>query len=693
MKNKILLYGLLLLVAGLFVTQTIAQKKTKPNIIFILTDDLGYGDVGAFFQKQRELSGDKSKPFLLSPNIDALAKNGAMLTQQYCNAPVCAPSRASIYTGVGQGNALVRDNQFDKALENNHTIATMLKQAGYATSLVGKWGLQGKTDHEPDWPAHPLKRGFDDYFGYMRHADGHEHYPYEGVYRGKKQVWHNNTNIAAELEKCYTTDLWTAYAKKWITDHEQKNAGQPFFMFLAYDAPHAVLELPTGAYPAGKGLKGGLQWLNKPGQMINSANGEVDSYFYPEYANATYDDDKNPGTPEKAWPETYKRYATAARRIDDGIGDIMQLLKDLKIDENTMVVFASDNGPSIESYLPKEYVPYQPTFFSSYGPFDGIKRDCWEGGVRMPSIATWPKHITAGKQITVASMLSDWAATFADIAGVPKPERMDGISLAPSLLNKGVQKTGQVYVEYFEGGKTPAFNEFEASRRGRKRDQMQMIRLGNYAGVRYQVKSAEDDFEIYDVIKDPKEATNLAGLPGFEKLQQQMKAKVLQIHKADSESVRPYDRALVPSVQPAVSLSKGINWQFFPGNFPWVVSEDGLKASSKGHATALSAAVGPDISGMILFEGYINIPADGEYLFSFTSSQKAYIRLHEAELFDADYGYRPGTALTHKVYLKAGYHPVKIYALRIQHQKSAVKLFVVSANNQQLAVDQILYGQ
>jgi arylsulfatase A-like enzyme len=528
----------------------------------------------------------------------------------------------------------------------------------------------------------------------MRHADGHEHYPYEGIYRGKKQVWHNNTNIAAGLEKCYTTDLWTAYAKKWITDHEQKNAAQPFFLFLAYDAPHAVLELPTGPYPAGKGLKGGLQWPNKPGQMINSATGTADSYFYPEYGNAVYDDDQNPATPDKPWPDTYKRYATAARRIDDGIGDIMQLLKDLKIDENTLIVFASDNGPSIESYLPKEYVPYKPTFFSSYGPFDGIKRDCWEGGVRMPSIASWPKHIKAGKQIDVPSMLSDWAATFADIAQIPKPERMDGVSLAPSLLNKGVQEKGQVYVEYFEGGKTPSFNEFETSRRERKRDQMQMIRFDQYAGVRYQIKSADDDFEIYDVIKDPKETNNLGNLPAFAEMQTRMKAKTLQMHKADTTSLRPYDKAPVPAVQTTTHLQKGINWQFFQGNFPWVVSEKGLKTVAKGRAATLSETVGPDASGMILFEGYINVPADGEYLFTFSSTQKAYIRLHETELFDADYGYRPGTALTHTVYLKAGYHPLKVYQQHKKGEKASLdlNLVAVSSNNQSLSIQDLLFA-
>ena len=261
------------------------HAQTKPNIIFILTDDLGYGDVGIFFQNQRQKLGDRSKPYELTPNLDAMAERGAKFTQQYCDAPVCAPSRASLLTGVNQGNANVRDNQFDKQLEDNHTLATVLKQAGYNTVAIGKWGLQGVKEECPNWPAHPLKRGFDTYYGYIRHRDGHEHYPLEGLYDGKKQVWSDYKEVSAGLSKCYTTDLWTAAAKKYIIAHQKgKDAAKPFFMYLAYDTPHAVIELPTQAYPKGGGLNGGIHWLGEPGHMINTATGTVDSYEYPAYA-------------------------------------------------------------------------------------------------------------------------------------------------------------------------------------------------------------------------------------------------------------------------------------------------------------------------------------------------------------------------------------------------------------------------
>ena len=339
-KDKLLMKRILLIVALLTAisitsvvaaqTNQTAPKAKKPNIIFILTDDLGYGDIGVFFQNQRKKANDRSEPWTYTPYIDHLALNGARLTQHYTGAPVCAPARSSLLLGMSQGHANVRDNQFDKALEDNHTLASTLRKVGYATAAFGKWGLQGDSrwDKNGDqWPAHPLNRGFDYFFGYMRHADGHEHYPKEGVYRGTKQVWDNRTNITDQLDKCYTADLWTARTKKWIIDYEKSHASDsPFFIYLAYDTPHAVLELPTQSYPAGGGLNGGLQWLGTPGHMINTASGKVDSWVHPDYANGTYDHDNNPSTPEVPWPDVYKRYATSVRRIDSEVGDIMQLL-------------------------------------------------------------------------------------------------------------------------------------------------------------------------------------------------------------------------------------------------------------------------------------------------------------------------------------------------------------------------------
>lgn len=641
----------------------VSYAQQKPNIIYILVDDLGYGDVGVFFQNQRKLSGDKSLPFELSPQLDKMAANGAILTQQYANAPVCAPSRASLLTGVNQGNATVRDNQFDKALDNNHTIATVLKQAGYRTTAIGKWGLQGDDEKDkPNWPAHPLKRGFDNYFGYMRHADGHEHYPVEGIYRGKKEIWADYTEVSKDYGKCYTTDLWTARAKNWITKFEnEKTDAKPFFMYLAYDAPHAVLELPTQSYPEEGGTNGGLKWIGKPGNMINTASGVVDSYIHPDYKNATYDDDHNPATPEIAWPDTYKRYATAVRRIDDAVGDLLKLLKDLKIDDNTLIVFSSDNGPSIESYLPKNYVANLPTFFSSYGPFDGIKRDCWEGGMRMPVIVQWVKHISPGKVVTTPSMLSDWLATFADAAKVSLPAKSDGVSLLPSLLGSGKQKESLVYSEYFEGGKTPSFNAFEKDKQGRKRNQKQMIRFGNLVGVRYDIKSATDDFEIYDVLNDPKQINNLATRAEYTAVQLKMKDRVLQLRTSLPDAKRPYDSTAIPPVVLKGTGKQGLKWHFVAGVFPWVIQTDNIKATQKGFSKSF-AVKEVKKEGSFMFTAYVKVPKTGSYVFTISGKQKAFVRLHDAAILDADFNYN-GKTLQKTVVLKEGYHPIKIYTI------------------------------
>ncbi|MEZ5395120.1 MAG: sulfatase-like hydrolase/transferase [Bryobacterales bacterium] len=563
-----------------------AQRATakKPNIIFVLVDDMGWGDVGVFWQNRRKQNDDRTEPWQSTPSLDALAASGALLTNHYTAAPVCAPSRASLLLGVSQGHSNVRDNQFDKALQDTYTLGSVLKGGGYHTAAIGKWGLQGggrDADGPDQWPAHPLNRGFDYYLGYIRHRDGHEHYPKEGVYRGAKEVWENRTNIADGLDKTYTADLWTAAAKRYITQQAQENANEPFFIYLAYDTPHAVLEAPTQAYPKGGGLKGGVQWVGEPGHMLNTSSGEVDSYIYPEYANATYDDDDNPATPEVHWPETYQRYASSCRRIDDGVGDIITLLKDLKLYDNTLIVFSSDNGPSKESYLPEpQYVPNEPDFFNSFGPFDGIKRDTWEGGVREPAIVSWPARIPGDQVIAEPSAMYDWMATFAEAAGIPEPARSDGVSLLPMLTKTKPSVDHTVYIEYFNNGVTPSYGEFLPDHRGRKRNQMQTIRMGDFVGVRYDIKSAKDDFEIYDVVDDPQESRNLATDPAMEGFQTLLKKTALRMRRPDAEAPRPYDDALVPAVEPVLPKN-GLRWSAYPGSFPWVAKVSG-PASAQG---------------------------------------------------------------------------------------------------------------
>jgi arylsulfatase A-like enzyme len=653
LSNPVCLLAFALCVLG--VASIRAADAPRPNIVFILCDDLGFGDLGVFYQNLRREQNDRSKPWHLTPQIDAFAKEGIELPHHYCAAPVCAPSRASLLLGLTQGHANVRDNQFDKALENNHTIASILKRAGYATAAIGKWGLQGKTVSSPDWPAHPLNRGFDDYFGYIRHVDGHAHYPKEDG----KEVWDNRTEVSSGLDKCYTTDLFTARAKRWIASRTREHPSQPFFLYLAFDTPHAKLQLPTCPYPEGGGTNGGLQWLGQPGRMINTATGTVDGWFDPAYANATWDHDHDPATPEQPWPDVFKRHATDVRRIDACVGDLVQLLKDLRIDDNTLVVFTTDNGPSRESYLPENY---EPTFFGSFGPFDGIKRDCWEGGIRVGAIVRWPGGIRSGTRSSLPSGSWDWLPTFAELAGVPPPARTDGRSLVPTLTGHGNQRMPQVYVEYFEGGKTPGYEAFAPSHRERRRRQMQAIRLGDFMGVRYNINAHADDFEIYDVVHDPKQTNDLArSMPD---LQRQMKDSVLRRRRPDDSAKRPYDDELVPAVQVAAPMTNALELVVHEGDWPWVPELDALPRRKPALVASLEDAVRRSTSPSALgLSGWFIAPKDGEYTFRLRSKDGAVLRLHEATVIDDDFSH-DGSARSGSIRLKAGLHPLRLTSRR-----------------------------
>ncbi len=618
----------------------------RPNIVFILCDDLGYGDVGILFQNGRA----PGQPRLRTPELDTLAENGIQLRRHYCPAPICAPSRASLLLGVHQGHANVRDRQWRTEIEDNHTIATMLKEAGYATAAIGKWGLPGEGTGPHDWPSYPTRRGFDYFFGYAYHAEGHEHYPKEGPYRGEKDLWDGAANITAGLDKCYTTDLFTARAKKWIVDHKAAGSGQPFFLYLAFDTPHSVYELPTQAYPPGGGMHGGLQWTGTPGAMINTASGTIDSFVHPEFA-------------EKDWPEVFKRFATSVRRIDEAVADLQQLLVDLGIHENTLVVFTSDNGPTNEDALGLP-VPYATNFFDGFGPFDGIKGDVLEGGIRVPAFAWWPGRIPAGAISEFPSQFHDWMPTFAALAGVPAPARADGVSLLPTLFGEGSQREGEVYVEFSTPNRTPNFAEFEDGRRRRMRGQMQTILLDGYQGIRYDVSSHADDFEIYDVASDPKQTVNLASNPAFGELQQRMKDRVLRIRRPDPGAPRPWDDEATPAA-PAGWSAPGVVWRAAAGAFPWTSLLDGLTPDQTGVAERPGPEVfAEETHAAILFEGRFSVPVEGDYTFYLRADSGALLRIHEATVIDADFGYVSGSEVSGSIRLEAGPHPFRLHYTR-----------------------------
>ncbi len=435
-----------------------------------------------------------------------------------------------------------------------------------------------------------------------------------------------------------------------------------------------MLELPTQAYPAGGGLHGGVQWLGRPGRMINTASGAVDSWIHPEVAASSHDHDADPATPDRPWPDVYRRYATSVRRIDDSIADLVQLLSDLKLDENTLVVFSSDNGPAAESYLTEEYTPQ---FFSSYGPFAGIKRDLLEGGLRVPAIVRWPGRVPAGRIVPQPSAHWDWLPTFAEIAGLPPPARADGISLLPALTGQGVARARDLlYFEYNIAGRTPDYPAFNPQHRNRLRGQMQAVRLGDLMGVRYDVESADDDFEIYQVVSDPKQSRNLAREPGFEAIQRRMKAGAAQARRPDRAAPRPYDDILVPAGAPtAAALAPGVVWRAYAGPFPWTPDFAALTPVAHGAAPRPDPArTGRSAASGLSFAGNLIVPADGEYTFHLTTNTGAALRLHEALLIDADYGYIAGTERSTTIRLQAGLHPFRLAYIRAETNSPVLQL-------------------
>ena len=630
----LILLAMILVLPVFFVS---AQKQ--PNIILIFCDDLGFGDLGAHWQIQRAKNG---KPAIRTPQIDAMAKQGVQMRHTYCPAPVCAPSRASLLLGVTQGHANVRNNQFDKALEDNHTLASVLGQAGYATAAFGKWGLQGKPAEGivNKFPAHPMNRGFDTFFGYMRHKDGHRHYPKED----KKECYDGNKDISQNLDLCYTTDLFTARAKKWIVDQVKADKDEPFFVYLAHDTPHAILQNPPSAYPEGGGLNGGVQWLGKPGKMINTATGKYDGWMHPNYAKTD-------------WPDQYKRYANSVQRIDDTVGDLLQLLRDLKIDDNTLVIFTSDNGPSKESYL--EGKDYNPSFFEGFGPFDGIKRDLWEGGIRPGMIARWPGAIPEGRINREPSTFADVMATFCAVANTPVPARSDGVSMLPAMTGRGEQQTANVYIEYLNNGRTPNYGKFEKHHAGRKRGEMQAIRIGDHIGVRYDIKAHADDFEIYHIVNDPKQKKNLAKTPGMAKLQQEMKDEVLRRRVVNDSAKRPYDFKPMPALT-GIKTRPGLDIAFPMRTVEYVQKIDGAKSQMMTTAD-LDLAINTKLPATVLYTGYLEVPKTGLYQLELVSSERSLLRIHDATVIDNDQPFKSGEVITVEVRLEKGLHPLRLY--------------------------------
>src|SRR5689334_5703815 len=371
---------------------------SRPNILFILADDLGYGDVGVFGQK-----------VIPTPNIDKIAAEGVRFTQSYAGSTVCAPSRCCLMTGYHTGHARIRGNAKVPLQASDITVAKVLKQAGYRTGIVGKWGLGGAYTE-----GIPNLQGFDDWFGFLDQTYAHSYYP--------QTLWDNREEkiIQRNLGKRqdWAQDLFTQRALQFL-DSSQKS---PFFLYLAYTTPHANDEL-------GRDTGNGM---------------EVPS-------DEPFSD--------KPWPQVEKNFAAMVTRLDRDIGRVMAQLKKIGQDENTLVIFSSDNGPHQEG-------GHDPKFFHSSGPLRGIKRDLYEGGIREPTLARWPGKIKPGTTNDQTWAFWDFLPTAAELAGAQPPARIDGISILPALLGQSQRRHEYFYWEFHERGFTQA------------------VRMGDWKGVR-----------------------------------------------------------------------------------------------------------------------------------------------------------------------------------------------------------------
>jgi arylsulfatase A-like enzyme len=614
------------------------SKTTRPNIILINCDDLGYGDIGCFWQNQKAGTQKFS-----TPGLDAMAAEGVMMTHHYVGAPICASSRASLLQGRHQGHADVRDKDFDKALPNNHSIASVLKSGGYKTVHIGKAGLAGPG--EVNLPAHPLLRGFDRFFGYYSHYTSQEHYPQNGTTSARASLFSDYQKITGANVDLYTTDAFTGFAKKTIIEETQNNPNRPFFIYLAHTTPHFPNAVPpTPGYPAGLGLNGGVQWTGPPSYVNTATNN-------PNKINniANQHPSVNP-----AWPQYAREHVSMIRRIDDSVSDILQTLRDLNIDRNTLVVFTVDNGC--------DDFQIDPRFFQGFANFEGKKTDMWEGGIRIPTIAWWPGKINGTNnpaniaRNTRPSGNWDWLATFADFAKIPAPSYTDGVSIAPSLSGSGTQRDkGYLYFEFNYLDLTRAWFPIHGNA---PMGQMQNVRIGDFMGTRRAITGASDNFMIYNMATDDKQQFNIAATRPD--LQARMKYLAISARRPGGGVTRPYDTANIPAVTPA-PVTNGLSYQCYEGYWPWIPEFRDLTAVSSGLTSGVTPTVRSRSNDVgISYTGYISVPTAGAYTFATSSNAATSLWIHEGHVIDNDFNFTPNKS-SDPVYLAEGLHPIRLY--------------------------------
>jgi arylsulfatase A-like enzyme len=409
----------------------------RPNIVLIVADDLGYGDLGCYGQKK-----------ILTPNIDRLAEEGIRFTQAYAGSTVCAPSRCSLMTGMHNGHNRIRDNLPHNIWlrPDDVTVAEVLKQAGYKTGAIGKWALG-----DPGSWGLPNYQGFDYWYGHLKQDLAIYYYPTH-LWENDKIVMLQDLVMVNDVGKMtgnragkrvkYTHDLFTDKAVSFIERHRE----DPFFLYLAYTLPH------FSDYP----------------------KDSPDHYMVP--SDEPYTD--------KDWPQIAKNYAAMISRMDRDVGRIMELIKKLGIDENTIVFFTSDNGAYLGSAPPRE-------FFESNDMLRGGKRDLYEGGIRIPMIARWTGKAPAGRVSEQVWAFWDFMPTAAELAGLPAPKGIDGISMLPVLLGKAQKSHDYLYWDYGHVRKT----------------YKQAVRMDDWKGVRI---GAGSPVELYNLKDDPGESNNVA---------------------------------------------------------------------------------------------------------------------------------------------------------------------------------------
>lgn len=453
---KRLLLPFIPLLALLLIVSCKEQKKEKaikettntPNIIYILADDLGYGDLSCYGQKKFK-----------TPNIDYLATQGMLFIQHYSGSTVCAPSRSSLMTGMHTGHTAVRGNKEIQPEgqypipESTYTIAEMFKEKGYTTGAFGKWGL-GFPSSEGD----PINQGFDTFFGYNCQRLGHHYYPHH--------LWSNKDSISLKgnIGKKKETYAPALIHQKTINFIET-NKDRPFFLYVASVIPHAELVAPEevlknyrGKYLPEKEYKG----LDEG----------------PEYRKGSYESQK----------ESHAAFVAMVSILDSQVGQIIDKVKELGLEKNTIIVFTSDNGPHQEGGA-------DPDYFDSNGELRGYKRDLYEGGIRVPMIVSWPGKIKQNSKTEHVSAFWDVFPTFSNLVGGNIPKNIDGISFLPTLIenSKKQEEHEYLYWEFHEKG-------------GR-----QAIRKGNWKAVKYNVFEKPDaPLELYDLSKDIKEGHNVA---------------------------------------------------------------------------------------------------------------------------------------------------------------------------------------